>query len=85
MQSKKVPRVGILGFFLECNRFAPITTPDMFASAFDLAGEDLRAELQQSKPRTLPDTQGFVAAMNADGAWEAVAIRMAGAQPGGPS
>lgn len=85
MQRKQVPRVGILGFFLECNRFAPITTPDMFASAFDLAGEDLRAELQQSKPRTLPDTQGFVAAMNANGPWEPVAIRMAGAQPGGPA
>ena len=85
MQRKQVPRVGILGFFLECNRFAPITTPDMFASAFDLAGEDLRAQLQQSKPRTLPDTQGFVAAMNASGPWEPVAIRMAGAQPGGPA
>jgi microcystin degradation protein MlrC len=85
MPNGKVPRVGILGFFLECNRFAPLTTPDMFANSLDLAGEALQAELVLTKPRTLPDTQGFVAEMNLQGAWEPVAIRMAGAQPGGPA
>ncbi len=85
MHRDHVPRVGILGFFLECNRFAPITTPDMFADTLDLAGEMLQTELSLAKPRTLPDTQGFVADMNRYGSWEPVALRRAGAQPGGPA
>ena len=85
MRSGKVPRVGLLGFFLECNRFAPLTTPDMFANTLDLAGDALQFELASAHPRTLPDTQGFVSEMNLRGAWEPVAIRMAGAQPGGPA
>ena len=85
MRSGKSPRVGLLGFFLECNRFAPLTTPDMFANTLDLAGDALQLELAAAQPRTLPDTQGFVAEMNLHGAWEPVAIRMAGTQPGGPA
>jgi microcystin degradation protein MlrC len=84
MRHTHVHRVGILGFFLECNRFAPITTPDLFAETLDLAGEALQTELGLERPRTLPDTQGFVSAMNRHGNWEPVALRMAGAQPGGP-
>lgn len=84
MRSSQLPRVGIIGFFLECNRFAPITTSAMFEDTLDLAGDELQAELRLQKPRTLPDTQGFVAEMNLHGAWEPVAIRMAGTQPGGP-
>ena len=85
MLSRKMPRVGILGFFLECNRFAPLTTPDMFANTLDMAGVALQLELASAQPRTLPDTQGFVAEMNLYGDWEPVAVRMAGAQPGGPA
>lgn len=85
MPSRKAPRVGILGFFLECNRFAPFTTPDMFANTLDLSGDALQLELASTQPRTLPDTQGFVSEMNLYGNWEPVAIRMAGAQPGGPA
>jgi microcystin degradation protein MlrC len=85
MPSRKAPRVGILGFFLECNRFAPFTTPDMFANTLDLSGDALQLELTSAQPRTLPDTQGFVSEMNLYGDWEPVAIRMAGAQPGGPA
>jgi microcystin degradation protein MlrC len=57
----------------------------MFANTLDLAGAALQAELALAKPRTLPDTQGFVAEMNLRGAWAPVPIRMAGAQPGGPA
>jgi microcystin degradation protein MlrC len=85
MPSRKAPRVGVLGFFLECNRFAPFTTPDMFANTLDLSGDALQFELASAQPRTLPDTQGFVSEMNLYGNWEPVAIRMAGAQPGGPA
>lgn len=78
------PRVGILGFFLESNRWSPVTTAAMFANSLDKAGEDLQVELQREVPRTLPDTVGFIAEMNQSGPWTAVAIRMAAAQPGGP-
>ena len=38
-------RVGLCGFFLECNRWSPVTTASMFADSFDLAGDALQAEL----------------------------------------
>ena len=78
------PRVAIAGFFLECNRWAPVTTPAMFAQSIDLAGEELGAELRSAAPRLLPDAIGFAAAMDRTGPWQAVPIRCAGAQPGGP-
>ena len=78
-------RVGICGFFLECNRWAPVTTRAMFAAGLDMAGPILQSELARTLPRTLPDTAGFVATMNQLGPWQPVALRMAMAQPGGPA
>jgi microcystin degradation protein MlrC len=78
-------RVGICGFFLECNRWAPVTTREMFGTALDMAGEVLQVELAREQPRTLPDTAGFVAQMNQMGPWQPVALRIAAAQPGGPA
>ncbi len=80
----RAPRVGLCGFFIECNRWAPVTTRQDFAGALDIAGDALGAELVRGQPRLLPDTAGFVAAMNAIGAWEPVPLRIAAAQPGGP-
>ena len=80
----RVLRVGVLGFFLESNRWSPVTTGAMFAGSCDLAGSHLQAELARAVPRTLPDTTGFMAAMHATGPWEPVALRLAAAQPGGP-
>lgn len=78
-------RVGLAGFFLECNRWAPVTTGAMFAQGFDQAGDALAQELTRPVPRTLGDTAGFVAEMNRIGGWEPVSLRMAAAQPGGPA
>lgn len=77
-------RVGICGFFIECNRWSPVTTGEDFAASLDLAGTALGAELSREQPRLLPDSAGFVAAMNATGPWEPVPLRIAAAQPGGP-
>lgn len=79
-----VLRVGVCGFFIECNRWSPVSTAAMFAAALDLAGEALQAQLALEQPRTLPDTAGFLAQMNRTGPWQPVALRMAAAQPGGP-
>lgn len=78
------PRIGIAGFFLEANRFAPVTTGAMFSNSFDGAGEVLMAQLRAQPPRLLPDTPGFVAGMDAAGPWTPVALRAAAAYPGGP-
>ena len=79
------PRVAIAGFFLECNRWSPVTTPAMFEQSVDLAGDALAAQLRGERPRLLPDTIGFVAAMDEAGPWVPVPTRVAGAQPGGPA
>jgi microcystin degradation protein MlrC len=78
------PRVAILGFFIECNRWSPVSTQASFAQSLDIAGEALGAELRSQTPRLLPDTIGFVSAMDQAGPWQAVPLRVAGAQPGGP-
>lgn len=79
-----VLRVGVCGFFIECNRWSPVSTAAMFAAALDLAGQALQVQLALEQPRTLPDTAGFLAQMNRTGPWQPVALRMAAAQPGGP-
>lgn len=78
------PRIGLAGFFLEANRFAPVTTAAHFAASLDVAGAALLAELRAATPRLLPDTQGFAAAMDAAGVWTPVPLRMALTYPGGP-
>lgn len=78
------PRIGVAGFFLEANRRAPPTTGAMFERAFDLAGDALLEQLRATPPRTLPDLAGFVAGMDAGGAWTTVPLRAAAAYPGGP-
>ena len=40
-------RVGVCGFFIECNRWAPLSTADSFLAGMDLAGDALQAELQR--------------------------------------
>jgi microcystin degradation protein MlrC len=79
------PRVGLMGFFLEANRFAPVTTGAMFEATFDLAGASLLEELRRPASRALPDSLGFLEAMDALGAWTPVPLRLAAAYPGGPA
>lgn len=78
------PRIGLAGFFLEANRFSPPTTGAHFAQALDRAGEALLAELRAPASRALPDSLGFMAAMDAGGPWTPVPLRLAAAYPGGP-
>ena len=78
------PRVALLGFFIECNRWSPVSTRAMFEQSIDVAGDALSAELRSKAPRLLPDTMGFVAEMDRAGPWQALPLRVAGAQPGGP-
>lgn len=78
------PRIALLGFSIECNRFAPVATEADFAARTLLAGDAIIAEARAAAPRMLGEMPGFVAAMDAAGAWVPVPILLAMAEPNGP-
>ena len=80
-QSSSPPRVALLGFSIECNKFAPIATA---ADFLYLEGEAILAEARAKEPRILAETPGFVAAMDASGPWAPIGIALAMAGPNGP-
>ncbi|MCW5748993.1 MAG: M81 family metallopeptidase, partial [Alphaproteobacteria bacterium] len=78
------PRIALLGFAIECNRFAPVSTREDFAADVDMRGNALLAEARRPAPGLMPDMPGFVSEMDRSGAWTPVPLRVASAQPGGP-
>jgi microcystin degradation protein MlrC len=76
------PRIAILGFSIECNRFAPVATRAHFAY---FAGDEIAAEARAPAPRMLGEIPGFVADMDAAGPWQPVGIAFAAAEPNGPA
>src|SRR5580704_4122338 len=75
------PRIAILGFSIECNRFAPVATRAHFGY---FAGDDIVAEARLPAPRMLGEIPGFVADMDAAGPWQPAGIAFAAAEPNGP-
>jgi microcystin degradation protein MlrC len=73
-----------LGFSIECNRFAPVTVEADFAARVLVRGEAMLADARSASPRMLAELPGFVANMDAAGAWEPVPITLAMTAPGGP-
>jgi microcystin degradation protein MlrC len=82
--SKENPRIAVLGFAIECNRFSPVATAQDFEDDVDIRGNRIVAEARSAAAITLPDLPGFFAAMDASGPWTPVPIRVAQAHPGGP-
>jgi microcystin degradation protein MlrC len=80
----KIPRIALLGFSIECNRFAPIATEADFRTRTLIGGPDLIAEARSPAPRMLGELPGFLAAMDAAGVWEPVPGLLAMAEPNGP-
>jgi microcystin degradation protein MlrC len=78
------PRVAILGFSIECNKFAPPATKADFLATTYLDGEAILAEARAAAPRMLGETPGFVAAMDGSGPWTPVGVTLAMAGPNGP-
>jgi microcystin degradation protein MlrC len=78
------PRVAVLGFSIECNKFAPPATKAHFLARTYLEGEAILDEARRPTPTMLPETPGFVAAMDAAGAWIPVGIVLAMSEPNGP-
>lgn len=82
--SKDNPRIAVLGFAIECNRFAPVTTAEDFEHDVDIRGNRIVSEARSGKSITLPDLPGFFTEMDRTGTWTPVPLRVALAQPGGP-
>ncbi|MEA2776307.1 MAG: hypothetical protein QOF90_1713 [Acetobacteraceae bacterium] len=84
MSGTRPPRIGLLGFSIECNRFAPVATEIDFRTRTLIGGDELLAEARSSAPRMLGELPGFLAAMDETGAWEPVPSLLAMAEPNGP-
>src|SRR3954447_10826635 len=84
MSAAANPRIALLGFSIECNKFAPPATKAHFLARTYLEGGDIVAEARGATPTMLPETPGFVAAMDAAGPWQPVGIALAMTEPNGP-
>ena len=78
------PRIALLGFSIECNRFAPLATEADFAGRTLLSGQAIVDDARRSAPRMLGELPGFMAAMDASGPWQPVPILLAMTEPNGP-
>jgi microcystin degradation protein MlrC len=78
------PRIALLGFSIECNKFAPPATKAHFLARTYLEGDAIIEEVRSPNPTMLPETPGFVAAMDASGPWTPVGIALAMTEPNGP-
>lgn len=78
-------RIAILGFLLESNAFAPVTTEADYRKRCLLAGGDILDELARPNPRLPLEVNAFCQQMEKlrpDG-WQMVPILVADAEPGG--
>lgn len=82
--SRENPRIAVLGFAIECNRFSPVTTAADFEHDVDIRGNRIVTEGRSAASITLPDLPGFFVEMDKTGPWTPVPIRVSQAQPGGP-
>jgi microcystin degradation protein MlrC len=78
------PRIALLGFSIECNRFAPVATEADFAGRTLIRGDSMMADARSAAPHMLGELPGFIADMDAAGAWQPVPILLAMAEPNGP-
>ncbi|MBO0739750.1 MAG: M81 family metallopeptidase, partial [Alphaproteobacteria bacterium] len=84
MPDRSPPRVALLGFSIECNKFAPCATKAHFLARTYLEGDTLIKEARSPNPTMLPETPGFVATMDASGPWTPIGIALAMTEPNGP-
>ena len=73
--SQDNPRIAVLGFAIECNRFAPVTTAEDFEHDVDIRGNRIVSEARSGKSITMPDLPGFFDEMDRTGNWTPVPLR----------
>ena len=84
MAASSAPRVALLGFSIECNKFAPPAKKSHFLARTYLEGDAIVAEARSATPAMLAETPGFVAAMDSSGPWTPVGVALAMTEPNGP-
>ena len=84
MPDPSPPRVALLGFSIECNKFAPPATKAHFLARTYFEGDAILEDARSPNPRMLPETPGFVAAMDSSDGWTPVGIALAMTEPNGP-
>src|SRR5204862_8240709 len=84
MADRSPPRVALLGFSIECNKFAPPATKAHFLARTYLEGDAIVAEARSPTPTMLPETPGFIAAMDVAGPWTPIGIALAMSEHNGP-
>ena len=79
-------RIAILGFLLESNAFAPLTTREDYERRCLIGGEDILDELAKPNPRLPLEANAFCQQMEKlrPDAWVPVPILIGDAEPGGP-
>lgn len=77
-------RIALLGFSIECNRFAPSATQRDFETRCWVVGDDVVTDARSASPKALGEMPGFVAEMDAAGPWQPHGILLAMAEPNGP-
>src|SRR6201746_968647 len=80
----KTPRIAILGFAIESNRFAPVSTRADFLSRAYLQDTALLLDARSEAPVMTPEIPAFVRTMDALRPWTPVPILFANAESGGP-
>ncbi len=78
------PRIALLGFSIECNRFAPPATLRDFETRCLLRGDAITADARAAAPAALGEMPGFVTTMDATGEWQAHPSLLVMAEPNGP-
>lgn len=78
------PRIALLGFAIESNRFAPVSQREDFLSRAYLEADVLLADARHPTPRITPEIPAFVNYMDSVGPWRPVPILFANAESGGP-
>ena len=66
------PRIALLGFSIECNRFAPVAMEADFSSRTLLAGDAMVMDARSDAPHMLGELPGFIADMDKAGPWTPV-------------
>ena len=78
------PRIALLGFSIECNRFAPVTHEHDFAIRTLLRDDAIMEDARGPAPRMLGELPGFIGDMDNAQPWEPVPLLLAMTEPNGP-
>ena len=80
----KRPRIAILGFALESNRFAPVISRADFEKINYLEGQAIIDEARKPHPRVAANVTSFIKTMDEGGDWEPVPLVIANGGAAGP-